>query len=84
MAWHVNYIPVMNPVEDKKGWKFPYNGDDWPSTDGWYWVWAGRKTHPEPYPSTPPKKAWWDGSKQRFLVIDGDVYAWRKAIVRRP
>ena len=81
MAWHTKYVPVTNPFEDKKGWKFPYNGDDWPKTDDWYWVWAGGKNHPEPYPSTPPKTAWWDGSKQRFLAIEGDVYAWRKAVV---
>ena len=83
MKWHIEYEPVKNPAEDKKGWKFPYNGDDWPEKDGWYWVWAASNPsyHPEPYHSTPAKEAWWDSSKDRFLAVAGDVYAWRKAIV---
>ena len=82
MKWFPEYIPVKNPAEDKKGWNYPYNGDDWPEKNDWYWVWAGSKNHPEPYNSTLPKRAWWDNNKQRFLAIEGDVYAWRIAKVK--
>lgn len=81
--WHVEYEPVKNPHEDKRGWKFPYGGDDWPEEEDWYWVWAGSKYHPEPYPSTPPQKAWWCSKQARFLAVEGDVIAWRKAVKRR-
>jgi len=85
MKLHTEYIPVKNPAEDKKGWKFPYGGDAWPKKDDWYWVWTASnpKYHPEPYPSTPARKAWWDSHKGRFLAIEGDVYAWRKAVVAK-
>jgi hypothetical protein len=80
-VWFPEYVSVKNPEEDRRGWRFPFAGDDWPETDDWYWVWAGGKNHPAPRPSTPPKIAWWDGSKQRFLAMEGDVYAWRKTEV---
>jgi hypothetical protein len=86
MRWHVEYEPVSNPVEDKKGWAFPYNGDEWPGKEGWYWIWTASNPehHPEPYPSTPAQKAWWDNDRCRFLAVKGDVYAWRKAVVSVP
>lgn len=80
MKWFPKYKPVKNPVENKRGWKFPYGADDWPETEDWYWVWAGNDRRPEPYRSTPAKTAWWDNSKQRFLAINGDVLAWRRAV----
>lgn len=83
VQWHTKYLPVKNPVENPSGWKFPYQGDDWPEKEDWYWVWAGsdNKYHPEPYRSTPAKNAWWSNREQEFLAIVGDVYAWRKAVV---
>ena len=80
-TWTTEYEPVDAPTKSKKGWKYPYNGDDWPVEDDWYWVWACK-----PYSSPDsvfliPQKAWWDGQKQRFLALgDETVYAWHKAI----
>lgn len=81
MKWFPDYEPVKNPVEDKRGWNFPYNGDDWPEEDDWYWIWAGNERTPEPYPSTPPRRAWWNAAKQSFSAVTADVLAWRKAVV---
>jgi len=79
--WFTQYVPVKNPAEDKRGWNYPFQGDDWPAVTGWYWVWAGPdyEYHPEPYPSTPPVIARWDDKKQQFFV-KGEVYAWRNAV----
>jgi hypothetical protein len=83
MKWHTEYLPVKSPTDNKRGWKFPYNGDDWPEADGWYWVWAGTRNNPAPSPHfTTPSIAWWDSAKGRFLAQEGDVYAWRKSIRR--
>lgn len=78
--WFTEYQPVQSPAESKKGWNFPYGGGDWPETDDWYWVWAGKKDRPPSPTFTLPKAAWWSSKEQRFLAMDGDVYAWRKAM----
>lgn len=79
--WFPEYIPVKNPAENKKGWVFPYSGGEWPEKEDWYWVWASKEKGGAPSRISPTKRAWWDKKKGRFLAVEGDVYAWRKAVV---
>lgn len=80
-AWGtVQMLNTKTPAEDRKGWKFPYQGDEWPTKDNWYLVWLGKKN------GNPPseiwdrtEKKWWDSKKQAFLATGNrDCYAWRK------
>ncbi len=74
IQWFTKYKPVKNPVEDPRGWKRPYQGDDWPTKDGWYWVWEGRGN------IQPAVTGYWSSKEQRFFARP-DAVAWRKAEV---
>jgi hypothetical protein len=81
VKWTVEYVPVSPPAKSKIGWKFPYNGDEWPDKDDWFWVWACKPGESPDSLFLLPKVAWWDGKQQRFLALgDKTVFAWRKAV----
>ena len=80
MACYPGYLTVKKPHESKKDWNFPYNGGEWPEKEDWYWVWTGTRNNPVPSDIwTEPKLAWWDNKKMKFLAMEADVYAWRRA-----
>lgn len=72
-AWWPKYKPVKNPVEDPRGWKWPFQGDPWPVKDGWYWVWEDGRSR-----MLDAVTAYWSSKEQRFFARP-DVVAWRKA-----
>lgn len=74
--WHTEYIPTPNPAECRKGWKFPYQGDEWPTQDDWYWTWTGKRI-------CPAIKRWWCGKEQRFLAAKDEVIAWKKMKIKK-
>ena len=76
--WFPEYVPVKSPHEDRRGWFFPYSGDEWPDRDGWCWVWT--EWHQERR-GLPPKLLWWSQKEQRFMAIRPvDAVAWRYAV----
>jgi hypothetical protein len=70
--------PVRPPKEDSKGWKYPFQGDDWPTQEDWYWTWM---VYPSGRESFFPELVWWDSKKYEFRVgaKSREVVAWRPA-----
>lgn len=82
--WFVKYESVDAPTKSRRGWKYPYNGDDWPVDDNWYWVWTSKPGRSPDSIFALPRIAWWDKKKQKFLAQgDREIYAWRKAVKSR-
>lgn len=76
--YNSRFIKIHSPYYSRKGWKFPYQEDGWPTEDNWYWVFAGYHADTEPTPSTVAMLHWWSNKDQRFLACIGNVVAWAK------
>jgi len=77
MACYPQYKAVDHPIVNSRNWRFPYSGDELPTTDGWYWV-VSYKNERSPTISNQPYPAFWVDAEQRFRAVHGDVIAWQK------
>lgn len=57
-----------NPERNRKGWKFPYQGDDLPGKSCWCWTYTiDRKV----------RRCYWDAKKQEWKKKNNDIVAYR-------
>ena len=76
--YNCRFKKIPSPYYSRKGWNFPYQGDEWPTIDDWYWVFTGQREGQDPTPSTVPLIRWWSEKADRFLACPGNVIAWAK------